>query len=270
MDGTRRALSPTAASAPQAQSAVQPGPDTALPSPFPFAPAIADSKIPDSKTADYAARRLHRSGTPRSNHALPHRLFRDHMRYRSCRNFPRIHVHDVLPHRPRIHKRVVRNHRHTVVHALIHIRDVVGSLVDDHRVVNVRHLGDAHCRIGDVHFVHIPAAHAISRNKHFSRRQRKPAHTHSCRKMKSRAGAHKRHQRRRPYRTHHDRPRHPEPSTTCECPAPVVIRRKAPRLVSHPRPSPRANPPPIPDAIPRPTDNNHPRTPALALTPHAG
>ena len=36
-----------------------------------------------------------------------------------------IHSHHVPGHRPRIHERVMRHHRHAVVHVLIHIRDVV-------------------------------------------------------------------------------------------------------------------------------------------------
>ena len=179
-----------------------------------------------------------------------------------------VDTHHVLRHRTRVHKRVMRHDRHAIVHTLIHIGNVVDrrAPVDDHGVVDVRHLRDIHRRVGDVHVVHVPAAHAIPRHVDFSRSQREPSHADAGREVESRAAADETPPGRRPHRTHHDRSRNPEPSAVHERPASVVERSESPRLVFHPRPAPGTDIDPVTEAIRSPSRNNRARTPARTIS----
>src|ERR1700680_2244592 len=100
------------------------------------------------------------------------------MRYWRGFDFSLRNLHDILRYRLGVHEGLTRNDGHPTIHVLVQICDpvYVRVVIDDHRVVNVGHLGDIHPRIGDVHIVHVGSAHTVSRYKHFSRSQREPSH----------------------------------------------------------------------------------------------
>lgn len=82
-------------------------------------------------------------------------------------DLPGIHSHDVLMNWTRVHERVVVNDGHAIGYALIHVRHIVDVVYGD-VVVNVRHLGDVHPRVGDVHSLHVSRAGPIPGYKHFT------------------------------------------------------------------------------------------------------
>src|SRR6202049_586074 len=160
------------------------------------------------------------------------------MRYRRGFDFSLRNLHDILRYRLRIYEGLTRNHCHSTIHMLVHIRDpgYVRVVVDDPRVVNVRHVGDIHPRVGDVHIVHVGSAHAVSRHKHFSRSQREPSHGAAANtdgELEARATAHESNEGGRPNRPHHHWPRNPEPPARDKCPAAIVKWSKPPGLVFH-------------------------------------
>src|SRR6266576_993268 len=166
------------------------------------------------RTANHGRRRSHRNRTSRPDHTRSYRLYSDCASHGSSHDFSRLDSHNVLRYRARVHKGVMRHHRHAIRGVLVRIRNIVDrrTPVDDHRLIDVRDSRDVHRRVGDVHVVHIRAADPIPRHVHFSRCQREPSHANARGEREARAAADKRHQSRRPHRTHHNRTRHPEPS----------------------------------------------------------
>jgi len=131
---------------------------------------------------DYGRWRLYWCRPSRTEYALANRLNRDHVRNRSGCDFFGLNAHDILRDRPCIYERLMGDYRYGIVHVLVHISDaidIVVVVVHHNRVVDIRDLGDVHHGIGDVHVVHVAAAHAIAGDEHFSRSQWKPSHTNS-------------------------------------------------------------------------------------------
>ena len=56
--------------------------------------------------------RIRRHGMSRAHHAVANRLGGNHMAHRSRGNLMRVDLHNVLRHRPRVHERIARDHRH--------------------------------------------------------------------------------------------------------------------------------------------------------------
>jgi hypothetical protein len=100
------------------------------------------------------------------------------MSYRRRCNLPRVNPHNVIVHRPRIHKGVMVNHSHAVRHPLIDVGNV-GDVIDGHVVVNVCDLRDVHARVADIDILYVARARPVPRNEYFSRRQWKPSHAAS-------------------------------------------------------------------------------------------
>src|SRR5579859_1446736 len=132
--------------------------------------------------ADYCSRRPRRSWPARTQHTRANRFRSYHTAHWSRSNFPGIDPHYVLRHGTRIHKRLMRDHRHAIGDMLVHVRDVVDRRVaiHDHCVIDVRDSRDIHRGVGDVHVVHVRAADMVSRNINFSRSQREPSHADAC------------------------------------------------------------------------------------------
>src|SRR5579872_735515 len=131
--------------------------------------------------ADYGSRRPDRSWPARPQHTRANRFRSYHTAHWSRGNFPGIHPHYVLRHGTRIHKRFMRDDRHAIRDVLVHVRNVVDGRVaiDDYRVVYVRDPRDIHRGVGDVHVVHVRAAHMVSRDVDFSGSQREPSHANA-------------------------------------------------------------------------------------------
>src|SRR5580658_10699171 len=213
-------------------------------------------------TTKNRSRRLDRHWPSSTNHAGANRLSRHYVTYRRGGDFPGAHFHHVLRHRPRVHESVARHYCHSVGHALIDVGDVVNRRsVDDHRVVDVRHLRNAHRCIRDVHIVHIGAAHAISRQIDLAWCEREPPHANAGGEAETRAAAHERDQRRSPDGTHHHWPRHPKPSIVYERPASIVEWRESPGLIPDPGPAPGPEVDPVTEAIRSPTRHDGARPP---------
>src|SRR5579864_9112703 len=219
------------------------------------------------RAADHGCRWSNGSRTSGTDHTRPYRLCSNCPRHRGSHYFSRLDPHDVLRHWPSVDERVMRHHRYAIRDMLVHVRNVVDrrALVDDHCVVHIRDSRDVHRRVRDVHVVHIRAADAIPRHVHFSRCQGEPSHANASREAEARAAADKRHQSRRPHRTHHNRSRHPEPSAAYRRPSSVVERRESPRLVFHPGPAPGPNVDPVSEAVRSPSHNHGARMPAWAV-----
>lgn len=75
-------------------------------------------------------------------------------------------------------KRLLRNRGDGAIHVPVYIRDIRdgGCLVDDGRVVDIRHLSHVHGGIAHVNLVDVVSAHRIRRHIHFTRAQREPGH----------------------------------------------------------------------------------------------
>jgi len=97
------------------------------------------------------------------------------MSYRRRRHLPRIHPHNIVVDRTRIHKRVVVDHGHAVRHSLIDVRNI-RDMVDGHVVIHIRDLRHVHTRVGNVHVLHVSRTGAVPRDKHFSGPQWKPSY----------------------------------------------------------------------------------------------
>src|SRR5467141_1613017 len=112
-------------------------------------------------------------------------------------------------------------------------------------------------RIRDVHVAEIISTGVIPRTERFAESQREPTDSSAKAAIKTEAKSppHKADERRAIEWPLVNGSRAPTPSAAYECPASVVIRRKAPWLIIHPSPAPRANPVPISIAIGRPADS---------------
>ena len=226
------------------------------PCPVEFCPApIADPMSPLRRPRQWSwrtqrhyraihhrCRRLVCHRLARTEHAAPGRLNRERVRDRRGREFFRRNRHHVSRDGPAIHERILRNRGHASTHIPVRISDVAEVVVHDHCVVNVGDSGDIHCRVGDIHAVYVPTADVITRNKHFSRSQREPCHSHAGREMKSWS-------RRRPNPPVRAR----RPGAPCSVPEPTPNRRRRkpsvhsgrvqiPRAHFRPTSSPRARP----------------------------
>src|ERR1700730_15701200 len=140
----------------------------------------------------------------------------------------------------------------TLVH-VIDFRDIL--LVGVIQVVNVSHLGDVHNRVGDIHPLHVMRTTPIVRNVDFSGSQREPSDARATAQSKS-ASAHKNDQGWRKDWPDGNRPSHPAPAVFGIGPAPVVERRKAPRLIFYPGPAPGIDVRPMAITIRRPIAGN--------------
>src|ERR1700722_7295581 len=163
---------------------------------------------------------------------------------------------------------------------LVHVVAVHYSRPIHHRgVVDVHHFRPVdHSRIRYVDPGYIHLARAIRRHPHIARSQRKPRHSNSGRtaefdRCRNCSSSNKRYQRRRIDRpfvdaSNRNRPRHPTPAPArYHSPAPIMERRKSPRLVFHPRPTPWSNVCPMSIAIWRPIRSDSVRNPHMAILP---
>lgn len=111
-----------------------------------------------------------------ADHAGANRLDRGAVVYWSLGKLASVRTSQIAVDRARVHECVVRDDRDSIIHVLVHVRDV-GDMIDGVVVVDVRDLRDVHSRIRDVDAVHISAADAVRRNVDFTRAERKPANT---------------------------------------------------------------------------------------------
>ena len=118
-----------------------------------------------------------------------------------------------------------------------------------------------------VHPFHVMRRAAVIGAIDFARRQRHPAHGGAANLHRNTppAAPHPAHQRRRVDRPRHIGPRHPAPAATPAHPAAVMERRKAPRRLVDPCPTPGPHPGPAAVAVGRPVGLHDQRLPQRAV-----
>src|SRR5271166_6335679 len=218
----------------------------------------------------YRGRRLHGCGPTGSHDTCARRLCRNVVDHGSALDLLLIYLYHARRHRTRVHKSLVGNRCDRVVHVLIgvinpsHIRGVV---VDDRGVVNIGHLGDVHISIRDVHIVHVAWAGSIPGHENFARSQREPGHANANADSQAEAAsAHKCDQRGCINRAYVHWPWHPAPGTFHKCPASIVERSEAPRLIFNPSPAPGSDPNPVAEPVGSPTWGDARRSPHRTIT----
>jgi hypothetical protein len=156
--------------------------------------------------------------------------------------------------------------RNAVVHVLIHIRDI-RDFIDGVVVVDVCDLNIGHAGVGHVYVLNVARAGVVPRNVNLSRSKRKPSHRFGAYANSDgeSAATDKRDQGRRINRSNCNRPWHPAPAISGISPAAIVERRKSPRLVFNPRPSPGINISPMTVAIWRPVSGDASRLPNISV-----
>jgi hypothetical protein len=211
-----------------------------------------------------------------------HRLFRGydsrlaHL-HLSAGHLPCIHPHGIARNGLRRGERLLARGHNGARNPLVHIGYVVhgGVIVYHRRLIIVVHYGAVDGGVGNVYVFNVPFAHAVRRHVHFTWTQREPTYRPPATTDRDAhaepTAADECDERRCVHRTHINyafnswRRRYPSPSVFHVCPASVVERREAPRLVINPGVSPRLDIRPMAIVIRRPVRDFNTWIPYVAI-----
>jgi hypothetical protein len=158
------------------------------------------------------------------------------------------------------------HNRDAVVHMLVYICDIC-DVIYGVVVVDVRDLYHAYASVCHVYFLNITRAGVIPRDINFSRSKGEPsnwfcAHANSYGKS---SAANECDESRGIDRSDRNWPGNPAPTISRICPTTIVKRRKAPRFIFNPGPSPGRNIGPMTVTIRRPITGHTARLPNISV-----